>query len=69
MVAVKSAHNDTVSKSNWLRLLFISFELNTYTVSHSPPDFMHIFQLWNGWTNHDEILRGENMDPQVWYKV
>ena len=31
--------------------------------------FMHIFQLWNGWTNHDEILRGENMDPQVLYKV
>ena len=36
---------------------------NNYTVSISPPDFMHIFQLWNGWTNHDEILPGESMDP------
>ena len=34
-----------------------------YTVSISPPDFMHIFQLWNGWTNHDDIVRGESMDP------
>ena len=40
-----------------------------YTVSISPLQFMHIFQLRNGWTNHHDILRGENIDPQVLYKV
>ena len=34
-----------------------------YTVSISPLQFMHIFQLINGWTNHYDILRGENIDP------
>ena len=54
-----------------MRLLVITnqfFSLNTPCPTvHLILCTCDIFQLWNGWTNHDEILPGENMDPLVWY--